>query len=81
MFILTINSKINSFTFNLFNMNSKQSVASGNVSGIGLDAGGYTIKFSGQKITHEVVVNSHVDAARMILDKIVALDIIKEVAK
>lgn len=79
MFILTINSKINSFKFNLFNMNSKQSVASGNVSGIGLDAGGYSIKFSGQKITHEVVVNSHVDAARMILDKIVALDIIKEV--
>ena len=77
MLILTINSRMNSLKFNLFNINDKLSIASGLFDGIGSDTGRYSIYFSKQTITEELHFDDHNNVAKILLDKLISLNIIE----
>ena len=77
MKIISINCGSSSLKFSLFEMDNEKVLASGNFERIGMDGSCYTIKFAGQKITETVEMNDHTKAVELLLDKLIALDIIK----
>lgn len=77
MKILSINSGSSSLKFSLFDMKDESVIASGQFERIGIDGSFYTIKFNGEKIVQEVELTSHTDAVNILLDKLIALGIIK----
>lgn len=76
MKIISINAGSSSLKFSLFEMNDETVIASGNFERIGIEGSCYTIKYDGQKITEEVALNNHTDSVNILLDKLVALEII-----
>ena len=76
MKILSINTGSSSLKFSLFEMNNEEVIASGLFERIGLD-GVYTIKYQGQKIKEEVELKNHTDAVKILLEKLISLEIIK----
>ena len=48
----------------------------GNFERIGSDGSNYTIKLNGQKITETIPLNNHTDAVTILLDKLIALEVI-----
>lgn len=79
MFILTINSKISSLKFHLYNMDNKDLVVSGRFEGIGSDTGKYTLIFNGQKIVEELKLKEHIDVINTLVEKLTSLNIIKSI--
>lgn len=77
MKIISINAGSSSLKFSLFNMDDKKVIASGLFERIGIDGSCYTIKYNGEKIKEEVELASHTDAVKILLDKLVTLNIIK----
>ena len=77
MKILSINSGSSSLKFSLFDMKDESVIASGQFERIGIDGSFYTIKYNGEKIVQEVELTSHTDAVNILLDKLIALGIIK----
>ena len=77
MKILSINSGSSSLKFSLFDMKDESVIASGNFERIGIDGSFYTIKYNGEKIVQEIELTTHTDAVNILLDKLVALEIIK----
>ena len=77
MKIISINCGSSSLKFSLFEMDNEEVLASGNFERIGMEGSCYTIKFDGQKITENVVMEDHTKAVELLLDKLIALDIIK----
>ena len=77
MKILSINSGSSSLKFSLFDMKDESVIASGNFERIGIDGSFYTIKYNGEKIVQEIELSTHTDAVNILLDKLVALEIIK----
>ena len=77
MKIISINAGSSSLKFTLFEMNEEQVIASGIFERIGCEGSNYTIKFNGQKIAQEIELNDHTDAVNVLLDKLLALEIIK----
>ena len=76
MKIISINAGSSSLKFSLFEMNDESVLVSGTFERIGSDGSGYTIKYNGQKITETIPLNNHTDAVTILLDKLVALEII-----
>ena len=76
MKIISINTGSSSLKFSLFDMSNDTVIASGLFERIGIDGSCYTIKFNGEKIEEEIEMNSHIDAVRILLDKLISLDII-----
>lgn len=76
MKIISINAGSSSLKFSLFEMDDESVIASGVFERIGMDGSKYTIKYNGEKITEEVVLDDHTVAAKMLLDKLVTLNII-----
>ena len=76
MKILSINTESSSLKFQLFEMNDESVVASGIFESIGTEMGAYTLIYNGQKITQDVELPTHTDAARILMEKLVALEII-----
>ena len=70
MKILAINSGSSSLKFSLFNMDDESIVASGLFERIGIDGSNYTIKYNGEEIKEELITDSHVEAVRILLDKL-----------
>ena len=77
MKIISINAGSSSLKFSLFNMEDKKVIASGLFERIGIEGSSYTIKYNGEKIKEEVELNNHTDAVKILLDKLVTLNIIK----
>lgn len=77
MKIISINAGSSSLKFSLFEMENESVIASGLFERIGIDGSGYTIKYNGQKIYEEIALNNHSDAVNILLDKLVALEIIR----
>ena len=77
MKILSINAGSSSLKFSLFEMNDASIISSGNFERIGSDGSFYTIKLKGQKIMEEVPLNDHRDAVNILLDKLIALEMIR----
>lgn len=76
MKIISINCGSSSLKFSLFEMTDESVLVSGNFERIGSDGSGYTIKLNGQKITEEIPLKNHTDAVTILLDKLVALEVI-----
>ena len=76
MKIISINAGSSSLKFTLFEMNDESVIASGVFERIGCESSCYTIKFDGQKIVQEVELNNHTDAVNILLEKLIALEII-----
>ncbi len=77
MKIISINAGSSSLKFSLFNMDNKQVIASGLFERIGIDGSSYTIKCNDEKIKVEEELATHTDAVKILLDKLVSLNIIK----
>ena len=77
MKIISINAGSSSLKFSLFNMDDKKVIASGLFERIGIDGSSYTIKYNGEKIKTEAELATHTDAVKILLDKLVTLNIIK----
>ena len=76
MKIISINVGSSSLKFSLFNMDDESVIASGLFERIGIEGSNYTIKFNGEKVNQQVELNSHVDAVKVLLDKLIDLGII-----
>ena len=76
MKIISINAGSSSLKFSLFEMNDESVLISGNFERIGSDGSCYTIKYNGQKITEQIPLNTHTDAVKILLDKLIALEVI-----
>ena len=77
MKIISINTGSSSLKFSLFDMDDKKVIASGLFERIGIDASSYTIKYNDEKIKTETELATHTDAVKILLDKLVSLNIIK----
>ena len=77
MKIISINAGSSSLKFSLFNMDDNKVIASGLFERIGIDGSCYTIKYNGEKIKEEVELTNHTDAVKILLDKLISLNIIK----
>ena len=81
MKIISINAGSSSLKFSLFDMDDESVIASGVFERIGMDGSSYTIKHNGEKIVEEVVLENHTAAAKMLLEKLVDLNIIKSLSE
>lgn len=76
MKIISINAGSSSLKFSLFDMKDERVIASGLFERIGIEGSNYAIKFNGEKVQQEVELNTHTDAVKVLLDKLVDLEII-----
>ncbi|MCI8460097.1 MAG: acetate kinase, partial [Bacilli bacterium] len=76
MKIISINAGSSSLKFSLYNMENESVIASGLFERIGIEGSNYTIKYNGEKVSEEIELNNHTDAVKVLLDKLVALEII-----
>ena len=74
MKIMSINAGSSSLKFSLFNMNDESVITSGVFERIGMDGSCYTIKYNGEKITEEVVLENYHDAVKTLFDKLLTLN-------
>jgi acetate kinase len=77
MKILSVNAGSSSLKFTLFNMIDESVIASGVFERIGLDGSKYTIKYNGDKIVEAIDISNHTEAVKILLDKLISLDIVK----
>ena len=78
MKIMSINAGSSSLKFSLFDMDTKEVLTSGNFERIGIEGSFYTIKYQEYKIKQECELKDHAEAAQILLDKIVELNIIED---
>ena len=78
MKFLCVNAGSSSLKFTLFEMKDESVIASGIYERIGLEGTNYTIKYNGQKINEEVDVTNHEEAVRNLIEKLMDLEIIKD---
>ena len=77
MKIMSINAGSSSLKFSLFNMDNEEVIATGLFERIGIDNGCYEIKYNGEKIEQSIDMENHEDAVKILMDKLISLDIIK----
>lgn len=77
MKIISINAGSSSLKFSLFNMDTKEVIVSGLFERIGIDGSCYTVKYNGEKIKEEIELETHTDAVKILLDKLITLNIIE----
>ena len=76
MKIISINAGSSSLKFSLFDMSDESIIASGNFERIGIDGSFYTIKYNGDKISQDVILNTHTDAVKILFEKLISLGVI-----
>ena len=77
MKIMSINAGSSSLKFSLFNMDNEEVIASGLFERIGIEQSCYTIKYNGEKLKQEIDLPDHSVAVAILLENLIALDIIK----
>ena len=78
MKIMSINAGSSSLKFSLFDMDEKKVLTSGNFERIGIEGSFYTIKYNEFKVKEEVELKDHADAVKILLEKLIDLEIIKD---
>ncbi len=76
MKILAVNAGSSSMKFRLFDMPNEKVLVSSTFERIGLDNSFYSIKFNGDKIKRDVVLNDHEDAVRLFLKELLDNNIV-----
>ena len=77
MKIISINAGSSSLKFTLFEMDNEEVISSGVFERIGIEGSKYTIKYNGEKIEQEIELKDHTDAVKVLLEKLIDLNIIK----
>ena len=77
MKVISINAGSSSLKFKLFEMNDEKVIASGLFERIGIEDSFYTIKYNGQSIKEEIDLPDHITSIRILIDKLIALEIIE----
>lgn len=57
-------------------MDNETVIASGLFERIGIEGSNYVIKYNGEKVSEEIELNNHTDAVKILLDKLITLEII-----
>ena len=81
MKIMSINAGSSSLKFSLFNMDNEEVLATGIFERIGIEGSFYTIKFNGEKVEQEIEVNNHEEAVKILMEKLVSLEIISSLSE
>lgn len=76
MKIISVNAGSSTLKFSLLEMNDESVIASGLFERIGIDGSFYTIKFNNEKIKEEIDLPNQEVAVNVLLDKLIALNII-----
>lgn len=76
MKIISINAGSSSLKFQLFDMDDEKVLAGGYFERIGIEGSFYTIKYNGEKIKEEIELHNHTEAVNILLEKLIALNII-----
>ncbi len=76
MKIMSVNAGSSSFKFSLFEMEREEVLISGVFERIGIEGGSYTLKYQGEKITQEVVLPNHLEAVRILIEKLIQVGVI-----
>lgn len=71
MKILSVNAGSSTLKFQMYEMPEEKVLISGNFERVGIDNSFYTIKFGGEKIKKEAVLNNHGDAVRILCKELV----------
>ena len=77
MKILSINSGSSSLKFCFFEMSNESIIASGSIERIGIEGSSSKINYQKDIITEEVEIETHDQAVQFLLDRFVALNIVK----
>lgn len=81
MKIISINAGSSSLKFRVFDMKDENVMAKGQFERIGIEGSFYTIKFGEEVVRHEVEVNSHEEAVEIMVEKLLSIGIIKNLAE
>lgn len=81
MKIMSINAGSSSLKFSLFEMDTKECIASGYFERVGLNDSFYTIKYNGEKIREEVDMPNHTVAVEVLLERLVSIGIINDLSE
>ncbi len=76
MKIMSVNAGSSSLKFSLFEMDTKEVIASGYFERVTLEGSFYTIKYNGEKIREEIEMKDHSVAVEVMLDRLIKLGII-----
>lgn len=76
MKIMSINAGSSSLKFSLFNMDTKEVLLSGLFERIGIEGSCYTLEYGEYKIKNEALMESHLDAVKILMDKLLELKIV-----
>ena len=79
MKVISINAGSSSLKFSLFEMKDESVIATGLFERIGMDGACYQIKYSDQVIDEEIDIPSHTEAVKLLIDKLLALEIIHSI--
>lgn len=77
MKIMSINAGSSSLKFSLFNMETKEVLLSGLFERIGIEGSCYTLEYGEYKIKNEVSMENHLDAVKILMDKLIELQVVK----
>lgn len=76
MKIMSINAGSSSLKFSLFNMDTKEVLLSGLFERIGIEGSCYTLEYGEYKIKNEALIETHLDAVKILMDKLLELKIV-----
>ena len=76
MKIMSINAGSSSLKFSLFNMDTKEVLLSGLFERIGIEGSCYTLEYGEYKIKNEALMEKHLDAVKILMDKLLELKIV-----
>ena len=76
MKIMSINAGSSSLKFSLFNMDTKEVLLSGLFERIGIEGSCYTLEYGEYKIKKEALMETHLDAVKILMDKLLELKIV-----
>lgn len=76
MKIMSINAGSSSLKFSLFNMDTKEVLLSGLFERIGIEGSYYTLEYGEYKIKNESLMETHLDAVKILMDKLLELKIV-----
>ena len=76
MKIMSINAGSSSLKFSLFNMDTKEVLLSGLFERIGIEGSCYKLEYGEYKIKNEAPMETHLDAVKILMDKLIELKIV-----
>ncbi len=81
MKILSVNAGSSSLKFQAYEMPEEKVLISGVFERIGIEGSFYTIKFNGEKIKKEVLLENHKDAVRILTEELVNYGVVKDLSE